>query len=269
MTENLRLIIEYKQNEIAGLIAERDKLKEEVEGLREYVAAKDGWATPGVYCFQTHMGKLVERVSELEQALENIVKDAPCYTYPWVVNIARAALEKIKFRNLPGTTNHELAKEALSRTSSAPDTTTHTVIMTADRVAEDICNDFDLDMEYVPLVAKHLYGLERVSELEVALKQIADPLLSPLLSRRDIARAALEPIKAPEPPPHDPMDAHWQALVAERDRLKEILLDVEAEFHNAALDAKGKSSATILIALPDNDLWRSIRAALSRTSEEA
>jgi hypothetical protein len=29
----------------------------------------------------------------------------------------REALEKIKFRNHPGTTNHELAKEALSRTS--------------------------------------------------------------------------------------------------------------------------------------------------------
>jgi hypothetical protein len=43
--------------------------EEEVEGLREYVALKDGWATPGVYCFQTHMGKLVERVSELEALL--------------------------------------------------------------------------------------------------------------------------------------------------------------------------------------------------------
>jgi uncharacterized protein YukE len=32
---------------------------------------------------------------------------------------------------------------------------------------------------------------ERISELKQALKQIADPLLSPLLSRRDIARAAL------------------------------------------------------------------------------
>ncbi len=29
----------------------------------------------------------------------------------------KEALEKIKFRTLPGTTNHELAKEALSRTS--------------------------------------------------------------------------------------------------------------------------------------------------------
>jgi hypothetical protein len=29
----------------------------------------------------------------------------------------KEALEKIKFRNHPGTTNHELAKEALSRTS--------------------------------------------------------------------------------------------------------------------------------------------------------
>jgi hypothetical protein len=30
----------------------------------------------------------------------------------------------------------------------------------------------------------------------------------------------IEPIKAPEPEPHDPMDAHWQALIAERDKLK-------------------------------------------------
>jgi uncharacterized protein YdbL (DUF1318 family) len=31
----------------------------------------------------------------------------------------------------------------------------------------------------------------------------------------------IEPIKVPEPLPHDPMDAHWQALIAERDKLKE------------------------------------------------
>jgi hypothetical protein len=94
-----------------------------------------------------------------------------------------------------------LARRAVSQ-EGTEDATTHTVIMTADRIAEDICNDFDLDMEYVPLVAEHLYeaiaerdklkeevayekrcrdanqkayhdAIERVSELEGALTAIA------------------------------------------------------------------------------------------------
>jgi hypothetical protein len=60
--------------------------------------------------------KLKERVSELEGAPEKIADPllSPLLSRR---DIARAALEKIKFRNHPGTTNHELAKEALSRTS--------------------------------------------------------------------------------------------------------------------------------------------------------
>jgi hypothetical protein len=37
----------------------------------------------------------------------------------------------------------------------------------------------------------------------------------------------IEPIKVSEPLPHDPMDAHWQALIAERDKLKERLTEAE------------------------------------------
>jgi regulator of replication initiation timing len=92
--------------ETEALIAERDSLKEACDGYLAHAAS-----------LRLENASLAERVSELEQVLENIVKDAPCYTYPWVVNIARAALERIKFRNHPGTTNHELAKEALSLTS--------------------------------------------------------------------------------------------------------------------------------------------------------
>jgi hypothetical protein len=90
-----------------ALIAERDKLKEEVEGLRK--AVKQNYSVKNL-----EIETLRKRVSELERALESIrdfcARDV-------CDGIARAALEKIKFRNEPGTTNHELAKEALSRTS--------------------------------------------------------------------------------------------------------------------------------------------------------
>jgi uncharacterized coiled-coil DUF342 family protein len=72
------------RNTIDRLRAERDKLKEEVERLNEMLVSS---AEHGMR--ERHA--LRKRVSELE-----------------------GALEKIKFRNHPGTTNHELAKEALS-----------------------------------------------------------------------------------------------------------------------------------------------------------
>jgi hypothetical protein len=112
-----------------------------------------------------------------------------------------------------------LARRAVSQ-EGTEDATTHTVIMTADRIAEDICNDFDLDMEYVPLVAKHLYEaiaerdklkiewaddanqyeeriaklVERVNELEEALEEIKGhcEYSRPI---HEIASAALEKIK--------------------------------------------------------------------------
>jgi hypothetical protein len=72
--------LELCEQNYEHLEAERDKLKIE-------------WADDANQ-YEERIAKLVERVSELE-----------------------LALEKIKFRNHPGTTNHELAKEALSRTS--------------------------------------------------------------------------------------------------------------------------------------------------------
>jgi hypothetical protein len=138
----------------ANLRGENAKLKEEVERLRDaccksndeicqdlgkalgYPWFKDDQKTfPGAteengVCVGEHVAesiaaeaakriaKLVERVSELEGALEEITRECDALNKgPVAVNIARAALEKIKFRNHPGTTNHELAKEALSRTS--------------------------------------------------------------------------------------------------------------------------------------------------------
>jgi chromosome segregation ATPase len=88
-------------------VAENKRLNEELEQANNY----------GRYCAQQY-DALVERVSELEGALEEITRECDALNKgPVAVNIAREALEKIKFRNHPGTTNHELAKEALSRTS--------------------------------------------------------------------------------------------------------------------------------------------------------
>jgi hypothetical protein len=98
-----------------ALIAERDKLKEEVQFIK---SQREG--------FIDRNTELRERVSELERALQwisdNDVEADSEYQPHGVIPRqfalkARAALEKIKFRNHPGTTNHELAKEALSRTS--------------------------------------------------------------------------------------------------------------------------------------------------------
>jgi uncharacterized protein YdcH (DUF465 family) len=74
--------------------AERDKLKEERDAIKEEFQRDMAHATDIIKGYHNNMFALIERVSKLEQALE-----------------------KIKFRNHPGTTNHELAKEALSRTS--------------------------------------------------------------------------------------------------------------------------------------------------------
>jgi hypothetical protein len=97
---------EYNMRERHVLRAERDKLKEEVERLNELIA---------------HMNldeeKLVERVSELEHAADSVCQWNWSDNDPEPVadmDRLRTALEKIKFRNHPGTTNHELAKEALN-----------------------------------------------------------------------------------------------------------------------------------------------------------
>jgi hypothetical protein len=104
-----------------ALIAERDNLKKACTAFecaanayraeRDKLKARD-WDLENDALLRKN-DKLVERVSELEGALEKIVEEHSSNA----IHIARAALEKIKFRNLPGTTNHELAKEALSRTS--------------------------------------------------------------------------------------------------------------------------------------------------------
>jgi hypothetical protein len=61
----------------------------------------------------------------------------------------------------------------------------------------------------------------------------------------------IEPIKVPEPlPPHDPMDAHWQALIAERDKLKDALEKIKFRNH------------------PGTTNHELAKEALSRTSEE-
>jgi hypothetical protein len=62
------------------------------------------------------------------------------------------------------------------------------LIAERDKLTEEVERQVEL-IAHMSLDEEKLF--KRVSELEVALKQIADPLLSPLLSRRDIARAAL------------------------------------------------------------------------------
>jgi predicted nuclease with TOPRIM domain len=105
IVERLRELI-AKNN---GYISERDamtKAADEIERMREALEQANNY---GRCCAQQY-DALAERVSELEGALERIrdfcARDV-------CDGIAREALEKIKFRNLPGTTNHELAKEAL------------------------------------------------------------------------------------------------------------------------------------------------------------
>jgi DNA repair exonuclease SbcCD ATPase subunit len=113
IVERLRELI-AKNN---GYISERDamtKAADEIERMREALEQANNY---GRCCAQQY-DALAERVSELEGALEEITRECDALNKgPVAVNIARAALEKIKFRNHPGTTNHELAKEALSRTS--------------------------------------------------------------------------------------------------------------------------------------------------------
>jgi hypothetical protein len=64
----------------------------------------------------------------------------------------------------------------------------YALIAERDKLTEEVERQVEL-IAHMSLDEEKLF--KRVSELEVALKQIADPLLSPLLSRRDIARAAL------------------------------------------------------------------------------
>jgi predicted nuclease with TOPRIM domain len=78
------------KDNLTALLIERDKLKEESERLTD----QNYGQSVRVMAAENETVSLRERVSVLE-----------------------GALEKIKFRNHPGTTNHELAKEALSRTS--------------------------------------------------------------------------------------------------------------------------------------------------------
>jgi predicted nuclease with TOPRIM domain len=90
LKEEVERLIEDRTDECEGLRAERDKLREEVWRLK--LSSSTFYAN--TLLIEVANVKLTERVSELE-----------------------GALEKIKFRTLPGTTSHELAKEALSRTS--------------------------------------------------------------------------------------------------------------------------------------------------------
>jgi hypothetical protein len=50
----------------------------------------------------------------------------------------------------------------------------------------------------------------------------------------------IEPIKSSEPLPHDPMDAHWQALIAERDRLQSCLHDYENTYPHMTLSLRAE-----------------------------
>jgi hypothetical protein len=109
----------------------------------------------------------------------------------------------------------------------------------------------------------------------------------------------IEPIREPEPLPHDPMDAHWQALIAERDKLKaEATCFFEEGIKRGADNAKLKEEVERLKGpegggrrwlvervseleralgkyqncrhgTPDCPCTKDSRAALSRTSEEA
>jgi hypothetical protein len=96
-----------------ALIAERDKLKEEVERLKRI----NSGLTDIDAEISNRNASLVERVSELEHAADSVCQWNWSDNDPEPVadmDRLRTALEKIKFRNHPGTTNHELAKEALN-----------------------------------------------------------------------------------------------------------------------------------------------------------
>jgi hypothetical protein len=137
LTQGESLVRNRDIDEIDALIAERDKLKKEVERLerhpygqmineRDVANAKLKEEverlknSDSFYLDEVAENKrLVERVSELEGALHffrSVIQSGEGWT-DHCEKTYRAALEKIKFRNHPGTTNHELAKEALSRTS--------------------------------------------------------------------------------------------------------------------------------------------------------
>jgi predicted nuclease with TOPRIM domain len=94
----------------------------------------------------------------------------------------------------------------------------------------------------------------------------------------------IEPIRTPEPPPHDPMDAHWQALIAERDNLKKACTAFEcaADAYRAERDKLKEELARVRspyykLVERVSELERALKsirehcicgAALSRTSEE-
>jgi chromosome segregation ATPase len=110
--KSARAALELCEQNYEHLEAERDKLK---EGLDKWI---DRWDDDTFEAEQT-IAKLFEMVSELEGALHffrSVIQSGEGWT-DHCEKTYRAALEKIKFRNHPGTTNHELAKEALSRTS--------------------------------------------------------------------------------------------------------------------------------------------------------